>query len=101
MSGGMFNIMIRRRMGVRLLSSLGAAVSLFCTPGLRAQSNKTVWSDREKPIAEKLDRLRALPDNKRPTATAQLAIRIRRLPSTAKKRILAEQLAGFATEGDP
>jgi peroxiredoxin len=77
------------------------AASLSCPLALHAETKGPVWSDREKPIVEKLQQLRSLPDNKRPTATTQLAIRIRRLPSTAKKELLAEQLAGLATEGDP
>jgi peroxiredoxin len=94
-------MMTAHRLRVYSLSFFGAAMFLFLTPGLHAQSKGPDWSDREKPIAEKLSLLRSLPDSKRPNATTQLAIRIRRLPSTAKKRILAEQLAGFATEGDP
>ena len=101
MSGGMFNMMTGRRMRVCLLSRLGAAVFVFCTPGLQAQSKGIAWSDQEKPIVERLSQLRSLPDSKRPNATTQLAIRIRSLPSTARKELLAEQLAGLATEGDP
>ena len=74
---------------------------LLCPAALWAQGNPIVWSGQEKPILEKIHGLRSAPDNKRPNATKQLAIRIRRLPASANKRLLAEQLAGLATEGDP
>jgi peroxiredoxin len=80
---------------------LGAAAALFCPPPLDAQNKEITWSDQEKPIIEQLSRLRTLPDNEWPNATAQLAIQIRRLPSTSLKELLAEELANLATEGDP
>src|ERR1700722_7847698 len=67
---------------------------------LRAQEEKIIWSDREKPIAEQLRSLRALPDNVRAGATKNLALEIRQLPVTPNKLRLANSLAMLSTEGD-
>src|SRR5262245_59622402 len=89
-------------------------MSLRRTPGMRlallcavlglsafAQPRIIVWSKEEKPIDEQLGRLRSLPDAERASTTERLAIQIRRLPVTANKAMLAQQLANLATEGDP
>ena len=68
---------------------------------LCAQNHPIVWSEQEKPIMERLRRLRSLSDDARPGATKRLAIQIRQLPVTARKEMLAENLANLATEGDP
>jgi peroxiredoxin len=73
----------------------------LCLCLLAAAASLHAQSDREKPITEQLRSLRDLSDSERPNATAQLAIQIRRLPSTAIKELLAEELANLATEGDP
>lgn len=52
-------------------------------------------------IETRLHQLRQLSDAERIKVTQQLALEIRRLPATAKKEPLAEQLANLATEGDP
>jgi len=56
---------------------------------------------QNQPIVDQLGKLRSMADSERSTATRELAIQIRRLPLTARKRVLAEQLANLATEGDP
>src|SRR6202035_2601016 len=67
---------------------------------LRAQEENIIWSDREKPIAEQLRSLRALPDDVRAGATKNLALEIRQLPVTPNKLRLANSLAMLSTEGD-
>lgn len=68
---------------------------------LLAQSSKiAVWSDQEKPVYDKIRTLRSLPDDVRAITTRQLALDIRRLPSTQNKLKLAVNLASLSTEGD-
>ena len=67
---------------------------------LRAQEQQVIWSDQEKPIAEQIRGLRALPDDVRPHVTKNLAIEIRQLPVTPNKLRLANSLAMLSTEGD-
>ncbi len=55
----------------------------------------------EKPLAERIKTLRALPDSQRPAATRDLAMKIRQLAATPGKQLLAIQLANLVTEGDP
>ena len=52
-------------------------------------------------IEQRLVQLRKLPDAERIKATRELALQIRKLPATAHKEQLAEQLANLVTEGDP
>jgi peroxiredoxin len=61
---------------------------------------KTVWSAEEKPLADQIHGLRALPDDVRARTTKDLALKIRQLPTTENKLRLAEGLAGLSTEGD-
>ena len=58
------------------------------------------WTDQEKPIADQIKGLRALPDDVRAQTTKQLALQIRELPTTPGKLDLAVRLASRATEGD-
>jgi peroxiredoxin len=67
---------------------------------LRAQSQKPVWTADQKPIAEKIENLRQLPDDVRALATKQLALQIRQLPASENKVTLAEDLSTLSTEGD-
>ena len=67
---------------------------------LRAQEQQVISSDQEKPIAEHIRGLRALPDDVRPHVTKNLAIEIRQLPVTPNKLRLANSLAMLSTEGD-
>src|SRR2546421_9778750 len=84
----------------RMQSLRWALYGWLCLSALNAQ-NKIVWTEQEKPIVEKLGRLRSMPDDLRPDQTRQLAIQIRQLPASGRKAVLAEQLANLATEGDP
>ena len=81
--------------------SLSAAGLLLSRPAsLRAQEQKIIWSGQEKPIADQIGGLRALPDDVRGQATKKLAIEIRQLPVTPNKLRLANSLAMLSTEGD-
>jgi peroxiredoxin len=79
---------------------LALAVSLSAL-ALFAQQPKIAWTDTEKPILDRVRTLRDLPDNQRPAATKDLALKIRQLPGTPGKQTLAIQLANLVTEGDP
>ena len=65
-----------------------------------AQQKPVVWSADEKPIADQIHGLRALPDDVRAGTTKDLALKIRKLPSTENKLRLAVGLSGLSTEGD-
>ena len=67
---------------------------------LHAQNTQIVWSDQEKPIAQKIRGLRQLPDDLRGRTTKQLAVEIRSLPASGKRLSLAYSLATLSTEGD-
>jgi peroxiredoxin len=80
---------------------LSAAGFFLSRPAfLQAQEQKVIWSDREKPIAERIGSLRSLPDDVRGPATKKLATEIRQLPVTPNKLRLANSLAMLSTEGD-
>jgi peroxiredoxin len=51
-------------------------------------------------IEDRMRSLRSLSDTQRPIATVQLAAEIRALPPSQDKLKLADELAGFVTEGD-
>ena len=95
------------RLRVAAAAILAAVLYLFAAglllsrpASLRAQEQKIIWSDREKPIADQIGGLRALPDDVRARATKNLAIEIRQLPVTPNKLSLANSLAMRSTEGD-
>ena len=101
--------MIQLSSRLRLPAAAVFAASLFVVAAgwlllrsatLRAQEQKIVWSDREKPIAEQIGGLRASPDDIRGQATKKLALEIRQLPVTPNKLRLANSLAMLSTEGD-
>jgi len=71
---------------------------LFLTPS--SAQDKTVWSDREKPIVDQLHGLRKLDDTVRRGVTRDLALQIRQLPIVPNKLKLAGALANYSTEGD-
>ncbi len=101
----MFQLSSRRRVAATaiLAASLyfSAAGLLLSRPSsLRAQEQKIIWSGQEKPIADQIGGLRALPDEGRGQATKKLAIEIRQLPLTPNKLRLANSLAMLSTEGD-
>jgi peroxiredoxin len=77
-----------------------AALLLSGPSALLAQTQPIVWSKAEKPIADEINGLRQLPDEKRARATKDLAIRIRQLPAAPNKLRLAYDLASLSTEGD-
>jgi peroxiredoxin len=80
------------------LSAMGLIV--FRPACLSAQAQEIVWSAQEKPIADQIRGLRALPDDIRARTTKNLAIEIRRLPVVPNKLLLANNLANLSTEGD-
>ena len=67
---------------------------------LHSQEKTPAWSEQEKPLAARISRLRATPDEQRGSATEALALDIRRLPPTPNKLALADHLAMLSTEGD-
>ena len=77
------------------LALLVSALSIF------AQQKEIPWTESEKPLLERIRTLRSLPDSQRPSATKELALKIRQLPTTPGKQTLAIQLANLVTEGDP
>ncbi|HEY3972428.1 MAG TPA: TlpA disulfide reductase family protein [Candidatus Sulfotelmatobacter sp.] len=86
------------RRGRGLACSLLATL-IFLSSFFFAQE-KTVWSDREKPIVEQLRGLRKLDDTVRARTTKELALQIRQLPAVPNKLRLAGGLANLSTEGD-
>ena len=78
----------------------GSVFALIFVSALIAQKKEVVWSEREKPIVEQLKNIRKLADDVRAGTTRDLALQIRQLPVVPNKLILAEWLAGRATEGD-
>jgi len=75
--------------------------SLIAAPRKNSsQQQQIVWTDREKPILDKIKTLRKLPSDERARTTRDLALQIRQLPAGANKLRLAFSLAGLSTEGD-
>jgi peroxiredoxin len=74
---------------------LVSAISIF------AQQAGISWTDSEKPLFDRVRTLRGVADSQRPAATKDLAVKIRALPKTPGKQMLAVQLANLVTEGDP
>jgi peroxiredoxin len=83
-----------------ILGLSAAGLVLSSSPSLRAQAQQAVWTGQEKPLADQIRGLRALPDDVRARTTKQLAIEIRQLPLTPNKLRLANDLANLSTEGD-
>ena len=79
---------------------LCVAALFVCSGQLRAQAQKPVWTDTEKPIVEAMRTLRKLPEDQRARTTKQLALQIRQLPAGLNKVRLANSLANLSTEGD-
>jgi len=88
--------------GILLAAVVLVVACVTCgVPLAAAQDDKDVqWSANEKPLADKIDGLRGLPDDVRAGTTKNLAVNIRRLPTTNNKLRLATYLAGLSTEGD-
>src|SRR5258708_13768388 len=83
----------------RLTFFVPLAATLLFALSLPAQ-DKVVWSDQEKPIVEKLRRLRKLEDSVRAQTTKNLALQIRTLPKVPNNLRLAEALANLSPEAD-
>jgi len=62
--------------------------------------DKIDWNTDEQPIADQIRGLRGLPDDSRGLTTKDIALKIRRLPSSEHKQRLALWLAERSTEGD-
>ena len=85
----------------RWLSTIAVLfVILLSSPRGSAQQKRVEWSAEEKPIAEQIHGLRGLPDEVRGETTKNVALKIRKLPSTENKLRLAVGLANLSTEGD-
>ena len=89
---------------IALILTLGVVIVVGLSQAI-AQDKEIVWSAEEKPIADQIHGLRALPDNVRAGTTKDLALKIRALPSSDKEKTenklrLAVGLAGRSTEGD-
>ncbi|HLJ14450.1 MAG TPA: TlpA disulfide reductase family protein [Bryobacteraceae bacterium] len=91
---------IRAGVAILAFAFVSAAGFLAPVPGLNAQEQKIIWSDREKPIAGQISGLRTMADDARGPATKDLALAIRKLPPTPNKLVLANHLAMLSTEGD-
>ncbi len=90
-----------RAMYLALCMASFLAFALSTSPAAYSQAKQEiVWSAEEKPIAEQIHGLRALPDDVRATTTKDLALKIRTLPATGNKLRLAVGLANLSTEGD-
>jgi peroxiredoxin len=79
---------------------LALLLILFLAAIFLAQDTRPSWTGEEKPISEKIGKLRSLEDNVRGNTQRELALRIRALPSSPNKLRLALGLASRATEGD-
>ncbi len=88
------------RVIMTLLLAVAALASLWPVQSLLGQEKQIVWSAAEKPIADQIHGLRALPDDVRAGTTKDLALKIRNLPASENKLRLAVGLANLSTEGD-
>jgi peroxiredoxin len=93
-----------QRKKLRIIRTLLVAVAALASPwpvhSSFGQEKQIVWSAAEKPIADQIHGLRALPDDVRAGTTKDLALRIRNLPASENKLRLAVGLANLSTEGD-
>ena len=90
---------MHRRLPIALIAGCLLWAGLW-TGYASAQEKRVVWSAEEKPLADQIHGLRALPDDVRAHTTKDLALKIRALPANDNKLRLALGLAGLATEGD-
>jgi peroxiredoxin len=98
----MNNLLINkiRLNAIRMLSILLFALLAALLFQSAFAQQQVVWSADEKPLADQIHGLRALPDDVRAETTKNLAIKIRQLPATENKLRLAVSLANLSTEGD-
>jgi hypothetical protein len=82
------------------LAAVLFALATFCQQFVFAQKKEIVYSADEKPIADQIHGLRGLADDVRAATTRDLALKIRKLPTTENKLRLAVGLANLSTEGD-
>ncbi len=94
------NLSLFRQKSILMLVAWVVIATSFVTCVAQAQHKEIVWSAEERPIADQIHGLRALPDDVRAGATRELAMKIRKLPPAENKRRLAVNLAGLSTEGD-
>lgn len=97
--------MKRRRWRANWGEIVFGAILLWCactlgSGAISRAAQKTEWTEREKPIFEGIEGLRALPDDVRGSKTKELAMQIRALPAAKSKVELANDLANLSTEGD-
>lgn len=71
------------------------AMLALMVSSLLAQS-KMPWTDTEKPLIARIQKLRDLPDAERWPETRRLALEIRRLPASPGKDTLAIDLANLS-----
>jgi len=92
---------MRRHPG-RLATLIAAIGLVLCAVWPNASTAEAMpnWSLAEKPIADRVDGLRKVPDELRGNTTQSLALQIRALPAALNKLRLAVNLAGLSTEGD-
>lgn len=76
------------------------AITMFSLQFAAAQKQEIVWSADEKTLLDQIRGLRGLPDDVRAGTTKDLALKVRKLPTTENKLRLAVGLAGLSTEGD-
>jgi thiol-disulfide isomerase/thioredoxin len=76
-----------------------SAIALFVAALLLAASPSRSQLSASK-IESQIEKLRSLPDDKRPAATIQLAQAVQALPAGIPKVRLADELANMVTEGD-
>ena len=95
-AGGALTRWPRRRPAARmlLLLMMGMAASSI------ADVQEITWSAAERPLNDRLSKLRDVPDDRRGEATVRLAQDIKALPASANKLQLAVSLAAESTEGD-
>src|SRR5260221_11677791 len=74
-----------------------AGLLLMCPASLGAQEPKIIWSGQEKPIADQIGGLRALPGEVRAQGRKTPAIEIRQFPATPHKLRLAKHPAMLST----
>jgi peroxiredoxin len=93
--------LLREFLLTAVLCLLGAGLVLVCRQALPAQQKKIAWTPQQEAIVKQIRGLRQLRNRKRGRVTKQLALEIRKLPSSENKVRLATGLATLSTEGDP
>jgi peroxiredoxin len=86
---------------VRVLTITAVLLSaaLLC-PSLPAAGSEPIYTPQEQPIVDRLKNIRSVPDDQRGQASIVIADKIRELPATPNKVLLANWLANRVTEGD-